>query len=77
MVQEGGFTAEAQSEVLNSLGFGPSSAAALPVLEEIPVLTFLPHCASVSPMNTGAESLGSMSIPTRSCGEMSEENTHY
>lgn len=66
MVQEGGFTAEAQGEALNPLGFGPSSAAALPVLEEMPVLTFPPHRASVSPMNTGGvERLESMSIPTK------------
>lgn len=64
MAQEGAFTAEAQGEALNSLGFGPSSAAALPVLE-MPVLTFLPHYASVSPMNIGVERLGSTSIPTK------------
>lgn len=61
MVQEGGFTAEAQGEALN-----PCSAAALSVLEEMPVLTFLPHSASDSPMNVGGvERLGSMSIPTK------------
>lgn len=66
MVQEGGFTEEAQGEALNPLGFGPSCAAVLPVLEEMPVLTFPPHCASVSPMNTGGvEKLGSVSLPTK------------
>lgn len=77
MAEQGGFTAEAQGEVLDSLGFGTSSATDSPALEETTALASPPSRDSVS-FTKQEEKRGQEVCPYRpeSDGETREERVH-